>query len=363
MGTIQRISATLLVIILITTFALAAAGGTVVEQLVHSVAVEHNLLGDPPDRNVSIYLPPGYGDNPDLRYPVLYLLHGFDSTDTLWFGGGYLNLLDVRQIADELIEGGSIQPMIIVMPDASNRYRGSFYVNSPVTGNWEDFIARELVAFIDGTYRSLARRESRGIAGHSMGGYGTLRLAMKYPLVYSAAYAMNPWGVGLLHPEESYVVRSNAWQAALQFESAAALDSADFESHMQIALAAAWSPNPDRPPFFVDLPFETVGGQTRRVEPVWGRWIENTPMGMLDRYGSNLKQYRGLAFDTGRFDLFASVPADTSYFSAALAEAGIAHTFEDYLGNHTDQVRHRLETIVLPFFSELLQPQSEAPDD
>src|SRR5271166_5071933 len=162
--------------------------GQVIQIQVHSAALERNPVGDSPDRDVSIYLPPGY-DSGTRRYPVLYLLHGYTGTDRGWMNPSYVGLSEVM---DGLLEHHKIQPMIVVMPNCFNRFGGSFYANSTLSGNWEDFIVRDLVSYMDTHYRTLATPASRGIAGHSMGGYGALRLGMRHPDVFSAAYGMSP---------------------------------------------------------------------------------------------------------------------------------------------------------------------------
>jgi enterochelin esterase-like enzyme len=335
-----------------------AAGGRLVEEVVHSAALEGNLLGDSPDRNVTVYLPPGYDENPGRRYPVIYLLHGYTGTNALWTGSGYLGSMNIQEIADRLVESGTINPMLIIMPDARNKYRGSMYTNSPVTGNWEDFVVQELVAYIDGKYRTLDRVESRGIAGHSMGGYGALKLAMKHPEIYSAVYGISACCLGFVDREADWTISSTAWPPTLQMESADQFASAGFASQAQIALAAAFSPNADHPPFYADFPFELADGKAQLIEPVWERWIAHTPLGMLESFGSNLRQLRAVRFDVGTADGFPHIPTDSRAFSLALDAAGIPHMFQEYEGDHLNRIAERIETEVLPFFSQMLRTEA-----
>ena len=169
----------------------ANATGTVREITVHGASLEGNLLGDSPDRHVTVYLPPSYAMQPNRRYPVVYMLHGFTDTDFKWFGGagGWMNL---KQVADDAMASGASKEMILVVPNAFNKMHGAFYSDSMTTGDWEDFIAHDLVAYIDQHYRTIARTESRGLAGHSMGGYGTMRIGMEHPDVFSSIYALSP---------------------------------------------------------------------------------------------------------------------------------------------------------------------------
>ena len=159
---------------------------------VSSKGLVGNLLGDSATRNVTVYLPAGYDSEPEKRYAVVYLLHGYGGKNSLWTGGGYVEGLNIAAIADKLTETGDAQPMILVAPDCHNEYGGSWYTNSPVTGNWEDFVAKDLIGYIDAMYRTIPKRQSRGIAGHSMGGHGAIKLAMRHPELFSALYAMSP---------------------------------------------------------------------------------------------------------------------------------------------------------------------------
>ena len=150
------------------------------EITVHGRSLEGNLDNNPADRQVSVYLPPSYSRDLKRRYPVVYFLHGFSDTNAKWFGAEpkWVNL---RNLLDRTIANGTVKEMIAVVPNAYTRFQGSFYSNSIVTGNWEDFITNDLVRYIDAHYRTLSSTESRGLAGHSMGGYGTIRIGMKHP--------------------------------------------------------------------------------------------------------------------------------------------------------------------------------------
>ncbi len=148
-----------------------AAQGQLISETVHAASLEGNLVGDSPDRLVIFYLPPSYETSPEKRYPVLYLLHGFTGSPESWTGNSY-DGFNIQKTMDMLIEYGWAQEMIIVMPDAHNVYQGSWYVDSPATGNWETFITQELIQYVDTHYRTIPDRRSRGIAGHSMGGWG-----------------------------------------------------------------------------------------------------------------------------------------------------------------------------------------------
>lgn len=158
---------------------------------VHGASLEGNLSDDPADREVSVYLPPSYANDTDRRYPVVYMLHGYTDDDAKWFG-----LVDhwihLPPIVDTALADPDTREMIIVMPNAYTRFHGSMYSSSVVTGDWERFIAEDLVAYIDTNYRTIPDATSRGIAGHSMGGYGAMRIGMKRPDVFSSVYLLSP---------------------------------------------------------------------------------------------------------------------------------------------------------------------------
>ena len=139
-----------------------------------------------PDRDVFVYLPPSYATSPNRRYPVVYFLHGYAA-----HAENYWNMLSVPAAADAAIANGSSREMIVVLPDAYTVYSGGMFSNSPTTGDWEAYVAEDLVAYIDAHYRTIADRSARGLAGHSMGGYGTMRIGMKHPEAFSVLYAMS----------------------------------------------------------------------------------------------------------------------------------------------------------------------------
>jgi S-formylglutathione hydrolase len=328
-----------------------AQHGAVVETTIDSPSLKGNLVGDPTRRPLSIYLPPSYYDQPTRRYPAIYLLHGYQGSHEQWMAGG--KEWNIRDVMDALIRDGKVREMIVVMPEANNRYGGSFYTNSVATGNWEDYIAQDLVAFVDGKYRTVPAAASRGIAGHSMGGYGALKLAMKHPDRFSAAYGLSSaclgWG-------DDLSLTSSAWAATLSFRGFDDLkpDKKLYLSQAYMALAAAWSPNPANAPLFADLPVVRRDGGPERVAEVEARWSANMPLAMVDQYRTNLRRLRGIAFDVGRRDQFTHIPPTNRAFAAALKRNGVEHTFEEYDGDHNDQAPHRIAEKLLPFFARAL---------
>ncbi len=324
-----------------------AAEGRLVSSTVHSRALEGNLLGDAADRSVIVYLPPSYDGTPTKRYPVVYLLHGNIHRNTVWTEGGFQGL-NIKTAMDTLITSGTVREMMVVMPDVSNRYRGSHYANSVLTGSWADFIAQELVAHIDARYRTVRSPTGRGLAGHSMGGRGTLYLAMKYPGVYSAIYGLSS---GRMAFEQFAPFGNEIWTQMLALRDTSNLDG---KLMAPMSFSAAFSPNPNRPPLLVDFPFEIVGGELKRVESVWQKWLAHDPVALLSSHQANLRQLRAIQFDCGTSDQTAGLLAANRLFTQALSKAGIPHHYEEYDGDHNSRIGERLVTKVLPFFSMLL---------
>ncbi|HYD51549.1 MAG TPA: alpha/beta hydrolase-fold protein [Gemmatimonadaceae bacterium] len=307
--------------------------------VVHGASLEGNLEGNSPDRGVIVYLPPSYQASPTRRYPVLYALHGYSISNETW-------ATEIR--TPQTIEGAfatGTPEMIVVLANAQTRHNGSMYSNSATTGNWEDFIARDLVAWIDARYRTIADRRARGIAGHSMGGYGTVRIAMRHPEVFSAFYAMSPCCMSARGAPPAEMARRI--EAVVSAGDTAALASLDFMTRATLASAAAWSPNPTAPPFYLDLPTKDGAPQPAVV----ARWAANAPLAMVDQHVAALRRYRAIALDCGDRD---GLRRDTAELHRILDAYGIANSFVLYPGDHVSAVADRMQNHVLPFFGRHL---------
>jgi S-formylglutathione hydrolase FrmB len=319
---------------------LFAQDGRVEEIVVPGSSLEGNLNGDPSDRSVFVYLPPSYDRSPQRRYPVVYLLHGYGLQAARW-----MTLFDIEGAAHRAMtgtgEGEQAREMIVVNPSAYTIYDGSFYTSSLANGDWERFIAEDLVADIDSRYRTLPDRMSRGLAGHSMGGYGALRIGMKRPDVFSALY---PLAACCMFEDGG---PSEALEIANGYETREEVIALGYPNKRIFARAAAWSPNPQNPPFYVDLP--VVDGEER--PEIQAKWLANSILPMLGQYTLNLKRYTAIQFDVGLDD---GLLAGNERLHTAMEEAGIPHVFETYEGDHNNRISLRIETRVLPFFAEHL---------
>ena len=338
--------------VLITLFAAASSAtaqqsavGRLVGDTIHSKALERNLYGDSPDRPMLVYLPPSYATSPDKRYPVIYLLHGYGTTEKGWAG-----YAPVKPAMDTLIAAGTIREMIVVMPNAMNAFGGSFYTNSAATGNWDDYIANDLVAYIDKKYRTIARPESRGLAGHSMGGYGTFAVGMRHAgETYSALYALS----GCCTRFSRDAGASTTWARVAAAQTLDDVRQLPFGAHVSAALTAAFSPNIAAPPLYLGLPFVQNGTKWTVVDSIYRLWAEHAPFDMIATHVDQLKRLRGFMFDVGLSDALVP-PASLAAIDTELTRVGIKHTFETYDGDHTNRIAARISTRLLPFFSQIL---------
>jgi enterochelin esterase-like enzyme len=311
---------------------------------VHGTMLEGNLEGDAVDRDVLVFLPPSYAKEKQRRYPVVYALHGFFIGAQQWSGE-----IHVPQTIEGAFAQGA-REMIVVLPDSKTVHNGSMYSSSVTTGDFENFIAHDVVAYIDAHYRTMARRESRGLVGHSMGGYGATRIGMKHADVFGSLYIMSPCCLSSMPPPADVELQKKIEAA----KTAADLDKLNFWVRAQLASAAAWSPNPKNPPWFSDLP--TQDGQPR--PDVLAKWTANAPLNFIDQYISGLRRYHGIAIDVGDQD---GLRVDTAKLHDVLDKYGIANSFEQYSGTHTSRVADRFQNHVLPHFSKNLCFQAKCP--
>ena len=309
-------------------------GGTVEHIRVHSRAIEGNLQGNSPERDVLVYLPPSYAAERRRRYPVVYQLHGWLPGAEQWSG-----MIDFKAGTDRAIASGNAKEMIVVVPDSLTVFGGSMYSTSIVSGDFEGFIARDLVEYVDSHYRTIASREGRGLSGHSMGGYGTWRIGMKHPEQYSSIYAMSSC---CLAPYTAAGLEEAAKIATVEQGKLAAIFT-----RVSLTLAAAWSPNPNKPPLYFDFPMEN--GELKPL--ILTKWNANVPLAMIDQYVPSLKTFKAIGIEVGLQDGLISANKE---ISDVLSSYGIEHVYETYEGDHTNKVAERYETRVLPFFSKQL---------
>lgn len=339
--------------------------GRVVADTVFAPSLAGNLLGDPTRQPAFVYLPPGYDAEPERRYATIYLLHGILDRPSVWFEPAY-DGMTIQAVMDSLIAAGEIRPAIVVAPSGHNAYGASFYMNSPVTGNWGDFIVEDLVAHVDATYRTLARPESRAIMGHSMGGYGAIRLAMLHPDVFSVVWGMNPCCLCCVGGEVP--ADHPAWRILGTFDSPGAMwrhldEEGDIWPLILGGMGTVFAPAPDRPPLYFEVPYRVEGDSlipTGAAERIAERTAAALPLAHVADHVEELRRLHGLAMDVAFDDQFTHIPKATIAFSDSLTALEVPHVFEAYEGDHRNRMSERLPGRVLPWVDARLDHGEEA---
>ncbi|QZH75958.1 MAG: esterase [Erythrobacter sp.] len=299
-----------------------------------------NLEGNSTARNVVVVTPPGYDENPERRYPVVYFLHGY------WMP------VEVQQAGfrlDEAVQASSEtgHDFIMVMPDGFSKLRGGFYSSGPIVGDYESMVADDLVGWVDANYRTLADPASRGLAGHSMGGYGTIRIAMHRPGIFSSIYMMSAC---CLPPMEMTPDQARAIEAMSEEDVAAA----EFFQLASVSTLATWSPDPTAEHF---LRIDTGLREDGTIDPLINqRLAANSPVVLMPQFLPELAALEGFAMDIGDADFLLEGNAQ---FRRELDRFGVEYQFELYEGDHGNRIRERIRTEVLPFFAQHLAIEAQ----
>lgn len=379
-NTKSTVMRTLIAILAVCAIDARAGSGKLDNLMIPAPSLAPSLFQTATEQPAAIFLPPSYDDS-TRRFPVVYFLPGFGCPIQYFTSYGVFQGFALRRSLDSLMQLGRVKEMIIVMPNGINFMGGSFYANSPVTGNWEDFITRDLVAYIDNHYRTIAGNKARGITGYSMGGSGALSLAMRHPGVFGVVYALSP---GVFAPGgmaqtvmfaeqttvERYITRQTEYEtlspcdARVRFMSF--IDNL-YKANQELeaftyayGAAFAWDTSKAAP--FISYPYKLSAGKLaidsvawRRFEGGFGDWPRK-----LATYKSNLDQLTAITIDYGTKDEFAWIPAGCSYLSALLDSVGVRHQTLSFEGGHGDRVRERIESYMMPFFSTTLQFQADS---
>jgi S-formylglutathione hydrolase FrmB len=312
--------------------------GRVDEHVVGSEVLEGNPLGDPHERPLWVYVPPGYDDEPGRRYPSVYVLQGYTGHVAMW-----RNRMPFRrpfpEVADELIAEGGCPPCIVVYVDAWSGYGGSQYVDSPGTGRYHTYLCDEVVAFVDARYRTLAGPEHRGIVGKSSGGYGAMITPMLRPDLFGglATHAGDALFESCYLPWFPRVVRAlrDSYEGSYErfwddFRSRAPMSRSDDDDLVETyGVAACYSADDDGT---VRLPFDLATG--RLVPEVWDRWLAWDPVRMVERHADALRGMRAIYIDAGRSDDF-NLDLGAEAMRRELAAIGVDDVhFELFDGTH-----------------------------
>lgn len=304
-----------------------------------------NPLGDPTERDLTIYLPPGYEAAPDRRYPTLLAVVGFTGTGAMMFNVDPLGE-DLRRKLDRLIGSGACPPCIVVAPDCFTRLGGNQYINSPATGRYEDYLLEEVIPFVNRTYRTGAW----GVFGKSSGGYGSMLLGMRHPDVF-AALADHSGDAGF---ELCYIPDFPGALDAFRDAGGPAAWLARFWAdpnrrrgrYMKplnvLAMAAHYSPNAASPHLGIDFPFDLETGAFR--PDVWQRWREWDPVNLVERHADALRRLRLVYVDCGTKDEYGLIWGARTLV-ARLRAAGVTPAYEEFDDGHMN-ITYRYDTSV-----------------
>ncbi|HEX2910347.1 MAG TPA: alpha/beta hydrolase-fold protein [Chloroflexia bacterium] len=287
-----------------------------------SPSLQGNPLNDPSTRKIPVYLPPSYSEDSAKRYPVVFMLHGFTGNSSMWLNVNSFYTPTVPERFERLVKDGDCGEMILVFVDGYCAFGGSQYVNSATTGQYEDYVVKDLVPYIDQKYRTLGAG-SRAVAGKSSGGFGAVRLAMRHPDIFAAfashagdmyfEYCYLPDFPKAVNGVSRFMHTPNPVGAFLSAFAEAEQKGKLIDTLNIIAMAACYSPvdvsgtrqlSPVEIECNFEIPFDLYTGELK--DEIWQRWLEFDPVRMLDKAECQeaLRQLKGCYLDAGTRDEF-----------------------------------------------------------
>ena len=317
----------------------AAAKGTRVEFTIESKAIANNLLGDPTNRRVAVYLPEGYEDS-DEEYPMFVDLVGFTGSGLAHFNWRPFGE-NVPQRLDRLVAEHKMGPVVAVFPDCFTSLGGNQYINSAAMGNWEDFLIDEMIPEVERRFRVAKGRDHRAAFGKSSGGYGAIVHGLKHADVWGAVashsgdmgFAMTYMGdfQKLLDTLAGY--DRDIAKLLTHYETKPKLDHNDMHMLMALAMAASYDPDPAGPKG-IRLPVDLFTGELDAE--LWANWMRHDPVELvkLEECQANLRSLRGLYIDCGSKDQYSLVYGARA-FVKTLYDEGIVHRYEEFDDDHT----------------------------
>jgi len=300
------------------------------EHTLASRALEGNPLGDPHERPLWVYVPPGYDDDPDARYPSVYAIQGLTGQLDMWRNRSPFRR-NFPELADELFARGDAPPVIVVWVDCWTSLGGSQFLDSPGTGNYLTYLCDEVVPFVDERYRTIADRDHRGIGGKSSGGYGAMVVPMLRPELWGglATHAGDALFEMCYLPEFRQSVRMLRDQYEGSFDKfwedfrsrPAFSQDSDYTLLNDWCMAACYSADDDGT---VHLPYDTATGE---LQPeVWERWLAWDPVRMVAKHADALRSLKAIYIDAGKKDeWFLDLGAEA--FRRALEEIGVTDVY------------------------------------
>ncbi len=316
----------------------APLAGRLDRRTIDSTLLRGNPLGDPHERPIWVYVPPGYDDTNE-RYPTVYVIQGYTGHVGMW-----ANRAPFRQpfieTADALFASGEVPACIVVYVDAWTKYGGSQFVDSPGTGAYHSYLCDEVVPWVDEAYRTIPRRESRAISGKSSGGFGAMITPMLRPDLFGAlaTHAGDTLYELCYVPEFGTAARflrdydhdiHRWWQ---DFSSRPGRWQPQDESLLTVlGVSACFSAHPNGS---VELPFDP---RTARLRPeVWQRWLDWDPVRMARPYADALCSLSAVWIDAGMHDDYC-LDLGAAAFRDELREVGVPDDriqFELFEGTH-----------------------------
>jgi enterochelin esterase family protein len=307
----------------------------IVKTLRHeSEILKSNPLGDGRVRDVIVYLPAEYEESA-RNFPVVYCLTGFTGRGRMLLNDNAFTP-NLAERMDRLIGAGAIQPMIVVMPDCFTYYGGSQYINSSATGNYEDYLTREIVPFVDENFRTVRDKTARAVMGKSSGGYGALIMAMRHADLFGLACSTSGDAYFDLcympdFPKAFRAVRGEPKRFVEKFwNEDEKKGKDDFAGLNVIGMSACYSPNPDSEIGF-DLPFDLETGEIRAE--IWQKWLAHDPVRLVEKSVENLKSLKLLYIDAGTRDEFA-LDIGAKILCKKLRDFDIPYVHEEFDDGH-----------------------------
>jgi S-formylglutathione hydrolase FrmB len=308
------------------------------EHTIESRALRNNPLGDPAERPLWVYVPPGYDDDPDARYPSVYMIQGLTGQLDMWRNRSPFRK-NFPELADGLFARGEAPPVVVAWVDCWTSYGGSQFLDSPGTGNYLTYLCDEVVPFVDERYRTVADRDHRGIAGKSSGGYGAMVVPMLRPELWGglATHAGDALFESCYQPEfrESARALRDHYEGSFErfwedFRSRPAL-SKDTDGHLlnDWCMAACYSADADGT---VHLPYDTATGEL--IPEIWERWLAVDPVRMVPDHAETLRSMRAIYIDAGKRDEYY-LDLGAEAFRRELEAIGVTDVFfELFDGTH-----------------------------
>ncbi len=331
-------------------------------------SLENNLLGVKSEQKIAVCTPFSYYRNESMRFPVIYFLTGYGDEPAYYTNGMYQHM-KLHTTLKDLSEKKSITDMIVVIIGGSNFIGGCFYTNSEVGGNWEDFIIKDVVSYVDNNFRTIAEPSARGISGHSMGGSGALNISIKHPELFGAVYALSP---GLFdkngleksqmfsepylaekflkcEKDNSVLTREKAQERLTNFCD----NSRDLDLLFMLAYGIAFAPNSSKNAPYIDFPYSGKVSKANLNKEIWKKWDYGFGgwEDKLKTYKDNILKIKSIGVEYGTEDDYKWIVDGCKFFIKLFADSKIPLKSVSFKGGHQDKLRERMENFLLPFFS------------